>query len=393
MREPHTPLPEARHRDGAGPIGWSATALRARVTVTGLSGHEADLLDRAWSRCSPVSHANDSTGAPASPGTALDRERAADWTTFHEELVFAMTRAGIESGRGELLMFHAAALAEPATGAAIALVASSGTGKTTATRVLGRHLGYVTDETVAVDPAGGLVPFPKPLSVLPSTGRRPKSQLAPDDIALLPAPPSPCLARVAVLDRERTRGVERATAHPLPLEEALEWLSPQISSLSALTRGLVRLCRVLDGCGGALRLNYSEAEQLVPLARGLLAAAAEPLQPLWRPLELTDNNDAPDLPGLFRRAAADDAVGIRRAPPADPHAAAGHDESVAVLHGERLTVLAGLGPVLWAATERWASREQLMRAVTDEFGEHPDAGALLDEKLSALQARGLLERS
>jgi hypothetical protein len=34
-----------------------------------------------------------------------------------------------------------------------------------------------------------------------------------------------------------------------------------------------------------------------------------------------------------------------------------------------------------------------MRAVTDEFGEHPDAGALLDDKLAALQARGLLERS
>ena len=45
-------------------------------------------------------------------------------------------------------------------------MAASGTGKTTAARTLGRHLGYLTDETVSVGPDLDVLPYQKPLSVV-----------------------------------------------------------------------------------------------------------------------------------------------------------------------------------------------------------------------------------
>ncbi|MEU3848046.1 hypothetical protein AB0E44_13800 [Micrococcus terreus] len=42
--------------------------------------------------------------------------------------------------------------------------------------------------------------------------------------------------------------------------------------MSRLDRGLVQLAEVLDRVGGAVRLHYSEAEDLVPLVQELLAA-------------------------------------------------------------------------------------------------------------------------
>ncbi|MDX7183432.1 hypothetical protein SJ321_24440, partial [Enterobacter hormaechei] len=88
------------------------------------------------------------------------------WLDWHENLVFLATSRAIESARGTHLMFHAACLAAPDTGAAIVLAAASGTGKTTATRRLGPHYAYLTDETAIVDPADrSVTPYPKPLSL------------------------------------------------------------------------------------------------------------------------------------------------------------------------------------------------------------------------------------
>ena len=94
-------------------------------------------------------------------------------------------------------------------GAAVLLAAASGTGKTTATRRLGPHYAYLTDETAIVDPEDlSLVPYPKPLSLL-QDGRRPKRQVSPDELGLGPAVPA-VLRRVAVLDRAREDAAEGA---------------------------------------------------------------------------------------------------------------------------------------------------------------------------------------
>ena len=106
------------------------TALRIgtgldAVTVSGLTGDERAEVITSWARCGvevvqPPAHADAHRGA----------DTASPWLQWHEDLVFLATSRTIESARGTHLMFHAACLAAPDTGAAIVLVAASGTGKT-----------------------------------------------------------------------------------------------------------------------------------------------------------------------------------------------------------------------------------------------------------------------
>lgn len=285
-------------------------------------------------------------------------------------------------------MFHAAAVAARESGRSIALVADSGTGKTTATKVLGRHFGYVTDETVAVGPDRSIALFPKPLSLLPPTGRRPKAQASPDELGLLPAPERPLLARIALLDRKP--GLDAAEARPLSLVEALEYLCPQSSALAALEGGLAQLCTLLEECGGAVRLTYSEAEQLLPVVEDLLSATPARVRYDWEHLAVNVTADpsatgAPPAVGplQYRRTAADDAVAL----------ADGEESAVVVLTGEKLTVLRGLGPLLWEECAGWRSFDELLELVIDAAGAHPQARQILQEHLDALIERGLLESS
>ena len=76
-----------------------------------------------------------------------------------------VTYQAIHANIGSLLMFHAAAVCHPETGAALVAIAPGGTGKTTVCRTLGRGRGYLSDETVGVRADNTIVPYPKPLSV------------------------------------------------------------------------------------------------------------------------------------------------------------------------------------------------------------------------------------
>src|SRR5690242_4779685 len=98
-------------------------------------------------------------------------------------------------------MLHAAGLASD-DGGTVALVAGSGTGKTTAGRLLGRSLGYVSDETIAVEHDLTVRPYAKPLSIVTDpTVPTGKHEESPDDLGLRPAAPVLRLAAVAVLER------------------------------------------------------------------------------------------------------------------------------------------------------------------------------------------------
>ena len=222
------------------------------VTVSGLTGAERDELLRSWARCG-VESVELEGGADARRET----EAARSWMQWHEDLVFLATSRAIGAGRGTHLMFHAACLAAPDTGAAIALAAASGTGKTTATRRLGPHYAYLTDETAIVDPADrSVTPYPKPLSVLEPGGSRPKTQRGPDELGLGPTRANAVLARIAVLDRVREAAAPvPARAEPMDVVTALQHLVPQTSSLSLLPRGLVALCTLLDALGGVRALQ------------------------------------------------------------------------------------------------------------------------------------------
>lgn len=185
-----------------------------------------------------------------------------------DTLAWAITHRAISRQAGRLWMLHAACLAGP-DGGAIALVAPSGTGKSTAALALGRTFGYVSDETTAVDEDGTIWPHPKPVSVV-DTRSRWKRQLAPSAIGLLPAPPAPHLTSVVLLDR---RGDRRPALRRLSTAEAITRLAEHSSFLTRMNRPLSTLAGHIDRVGGVIEIRYAEASGLVPIVSGALSAA------------------------------------------------------------------------------------------------------------------------
>ena len=172
----------------------------------------------------------------------------------------ALTTSSILRRAGQCLMLHAAGVAAD-DGGTVALVAASGTGKTTAARLLGRSLGYVSDETVAIEHDLTVRAHPKPLSIVvdpaePTT----KHERSPDDLGLQRAPGSLRLAAVVLL--ERRADVSAPRLEPIGLIEAMGAVLPQTSALPSLDRPLDRLARVLATGHGPYRLR-------VPRHRGL----------------------------------------------------------------------------------------------------------------------------
>src|SRR5690606_13126271 len=109
-------------------------------------------FDRAWGRCLVADEDADPESETVGPVSSM------------VTLTQRITHALIGRRRGELLMLHAGAVCNPTTGAAIAYVAPGGTGKTTLTRLLGQRYGYITDETVGVEPGSWRIhPYQKPL--------------------------------------------------------------------------------------------------------------------------------------------------------------------------------------------------------------------------------------
>ncbi len=258
-------------------------ALDGIALVRGLTAASADAIVRDWSSCgarrlcedeaeaiAAAENQNEESGAPLVE--VIDREAISHVNdrTFFESVVNQATNLAIRSRRGSRLLFHGAALAHPSLGTAIALVAESGTGKTTATRHLGRELAYLTDETVSISLEPGddyrVEPFAKPLSTLEG-GVRPKVQHSPESLGLMPASLAldTRLVAVAVLDRIRDEVDEIGPKAPehnpdrpsgvsrLQLVDAIAELVGQTSSLTAVPRGLVAFATMLDECGGAVR--------------------------------------------------------------------------------------------------------------------------------------------
>jgi hypothetical protein len=177
-----------------------------------------------------------------------------------------VTMAAIEARAGEMWMLHAACLVAP-SGAAVALVGPSGTGKTTASRVLARGLGYATDETTAVSRSGRIEPYPKPLSVIVASSLW-KQQISPTALGLLPAVPSVRLGAVVLL--RRSEEYAEPVVRPVRTLEALVRLAEQSSYLARMEGPLSFMADVVDGVGGAVEISYAEASSLLPVISGLL---------------------------------------------------------------------------------------------------------------------------
>lgn len=303
--------------------------------------------------------------------------QAASFEELAESLTSRLTVTAILANAGRLTMLHACGVADPETGAVVALVAKSGTGKTTAATVLARQYGYVTDETVAIRPDGSVIPYAKPLSVKRSPGI-PKQQVGPDALALLAAPSELLLRSVVLLDRVDRPEPVAPVLRRVPLADAVLALIPDSSSQAKITQPLRSLCRLIDEVGGVWQVTYSEAEDL-PGALGPLFQATPALGPEWAPVPGEVGLAETFSHGLIRRAASQDAVAI------------GDDLLLMLENG--VVRLGGIGPAIWTAACRPLSMDELTQAVREAHGAPQGHQAAVVRAVEQLTAAGILQRS
>lgn len=249
----------------------------------------ADTVRAAWERCLVPAPGPGGPGDPVDAGTLDVRLDAPDsdpadghaaiaagavagtsLADVMHQLSPAVTLRLIEARAGALMMLHACALAHPTTGRTAVLVAPSGTGKTTLARTLGASFGYLTDETAGIERDGRLLPYPKPLSVIPVPGEPIKDQLAPAACGLAPAPADPRLAAVVLLERD-AEGPAVPEVETEPTVTALATLAGQTSYLTRVERPLHALAATIEQGGGLRRVRYRESASLAPLLEGWLA--------------------------------------------------------------------------------------------------------------------------
>lgn len=373
---------------------FTVTALGSRVRVEieqgALTTAEYDQLLDLWERCGSREAADVEVAstirrtirqvadAAHPPGDEAAWLASTSFRTLTDRLSSDVTGAAIESVRGRLLMLHAAALADPATGRVLAFVGPSGMGKTTVSRQLGRRLHYLSDETTGITPDLVVEPYPKPLSLRLAADGRPKRQVAPAALDLLAAEPRRYhLRRIVVLDR-RDDAPQHPVVERLPVTHAIAAVTAEVSHLRALERPMQRLAAACSAGGGAVRVSYREVDDLAAVLDELFAERSP--ASTWHAVDTGVTDAASQATGTVRRRPATDAV-------AD-------EAGLAVFHDGVVHVLAGIGPVLWTAAGRVQTIPELTSAVVAEVGE-PDgasAEAAVRAAVDELVLSGLLEQ-
>lgn len=352
---------------------------------------QRDAMRLAWERCSSIEDLlvpplpNEPTGSQPFSASVTYRTMAVDAGTFPlqaasfdelaENLTSRLTVAAILANAGELMMLHASGVADPATGAVVALVAKSGTGKTTAASVLARTYGYVTDETVAIGPDGSVAPYPKPLSVKQGPGQ-PKRQVGPDELGLQPAPAEPFIQSIVLLNRAQSGRPVTPVLERVPLADALLALIPDSSSQGEIEEPLQSLCRLIDSVGGVWQVTYSEAADL-PAALEPLFRAQPATEAKWegRALDGAQSGHIPN--GCVRRATPKDAVAI------------GGD--LLVMLDNEIVRLSGIGPAIWEASANPVRLDQLAEEVGKVHGRPEGYRDAVAAAAAQLAERSVLE--
>lgn len=348
-------------------------------------------LKRAWARCAsdrPLASRKPrkvgETELPFSAVITYDKTRSdggridLQSPTFEglaESITSELTLAAILEQAGKLTMLHACGVAAP-DGRVVALVAKSGTGKTTASTSLGRKFSYVTDETVAIRKDGTVMPYPKPLSVKQAAGGS-KLQIGPDELGLLEAPEHPRIGAIVLLNRIQGPG-PLPSLTPVPLADAVLALIPETSSQAMMIDPLQSMCSMIQSVGGVWKVSYTEAEELADvLAPLLLAGRAHKADGRWSVPEPTEaGKPLPDR--WLRRAAVIDAVKV--------------GDELLVLLKDEVVRLSGIAPAIWDITAAAVSEEDLVWGIGERHGLPARYEVAFDAALAELIARGLLCR-
>lgn len=190
---------------------------------------------------------------------------------MQQRLVSELTEQAIERADPGLILLHAAGVSAPAglgvdAGLVIGLVGASGAGKTTAAVALGQAgWGYATDECLAVHPDLSVLPYPKPVCVLPEQAAgdgEAKLVVGPDELGLAAASGPLRLARLVALRRDPDLGGQAVARQMVDLD-AVALLLAQSSGLTRAPQPLQRLVSLVRATGGMVALDYADTGQLL----------------------------------------------------------------------------------------------------------------------------------
>jgi hypothetical protein len=295
-------------------------------------------------------------------------------------LLSQVTIRAIEAAAGTRLMLHAAGVAD-ADGLVLALVGPSGMGKTTASVYLSRQgFSYVTDETVSIGPEGDVLPFARPLSLRRSGG---EVQRSPDELGLGRPPRDLRIARIVLLDRVPGR-TSAPTVTAVPLVDALLELIPHASALARLPDPLQLMSRIIDRCGGVLRITYGEMdERVLSVISELLGREVDAPGPWHALLPQRTRHDeierqpspGPDDRELFHGQVTD---GVATAGEA------------LLLVGQVPVRLGEIGLTIWEAARAGVAQSEILSVVEQQHGAHQDASRIVREAIDQMLEVGLL---
>ena len=353
-------------------------------------------LHRQWSRCLGDTadvvetlriRFEDGSTRPPEPGEIL----LVDDETADYYAAGQLTWAAIAQQDPETVLLHGAGLDWQGSGRVLTLIATSGTGKTTACLRLatGEH-GYVTDEVVSVHADDAVTAYPKPLSLVDDP-ERPyrKRQAGPDELGLRPCGEELRLGPIVLLERVRTAEPHQPSLEPLHPVDALLELVASCLSVPTLAAPLVRLGELVSS-RGVHRLTYAELADALPLLTTLMAdpshLAADPSHLAADPSHLAAITRSVGFPApaagrgdrLFQARVAD-AVAIA--------------DEVVVLRETTPIRLTPLGATLWTTCATGATDADLVRAAVRDHGAHPEAEAIVRDTVATMLAEDLLVRA
>jgi hypothetical protein len=330
--------------------------------------------------------------AARSPSATVRADDAVVTESMLAALSMDVTLAALKQRAGDLLMLHAAGLATD-DGRVVVLVGPSGRGKTTASRVLGRDFGYVSDESVGIDADGRVLPYRKPLSIIEDHGHL-KAQRSPGELGLRPLPDRPLRVAALVL-LERDAGIAEPSLEILDAAEGIVGLAQQASFLGRLPHPLLTLSSHVAAVGGVHRVTYRDAASLAPTI-AQLAARTPSLPATPGDSELDRISPLPMGGGAATAASRDEpAPTYRRVPVLDARRLEGDRVVLLVQDGEKATrviVLDGIAPAIWGATAEAVTLARIVEVTVATYGRPgaTDAATLVAASVAELVSEGLL---
>ncbi|WP_440103388.1 PqqD family peptide modification chaperone [Glutamicibacter mishrai] len=258
--------------NGAIPDGFSLHAVVMGIsTLVRVVAHPEHFdarifreMTSIWSPASEVGDQSSVMGNESLPLITMGKCNDVNAEAVASEFSTVVTRVSLHVlKKANQLLLHAGGIADDHGNVAV-IVGPSGRGKTTTIREMAREYSYVSDETIAIDAEGRVLPYPKPLSVIVSEHKH-KQQIPSAQLGMKQLE-SNQLRIGSIVILERGKSGSKGDVEPVSLAEALNLISSQSSYLTFVTHPLAFIARLMNETGGFKRLTAGSIDFLASLA-------------------------------------------------------------------------------------------------------------------------------